>query len=850
MSRFLVFAPVILCSLFVFFLSACVNPWMESVFNLNTITFNTNGGNDIAQQKLLRGEHISKPNNPYRINYIFTGWFSDYELTSEWNFSDIPQQSMTLFASWIPGEGTAILTGIEIINQPKLVYMHGDSLDLTDLVLRLNYDDDSFVNVPFANFSARGITTAPAHGTILTRSLNGDFVHNGMPVSVLFSDILAQTQNLVVEKAVIQSITFPQASPLEYLQDLFYSQLTGGTTSSGNSLGTFAWADSSIVPVIVNSGFEVIFTPNDTDNYDWSAVSLTSIVQITVLPSLITSVNISITSPAKDAAPSLTAVNNAVIAGQFTMGSVTWTTTNSSWTQGSNFLGDTVYTAQVVLTAGDNFEFAGNPSITIGGQPGTVTAQSASSITISRTFNATLSNVVIDLSVQNAASIQLNYVHGQQLALSSISVMLIFIDGNNSVIPYSDFDDWNIGVNYPHNTALRRHLHNGHEIEITYSDITRAVGTLIVNPKPLTIESVTHTMQYTGSTAAEIDPHLVVLGGFVDNEGSLVHVGSMTANYTSANAGTTSMNITDVQLTGERNGNYTIITPVSINAIGGITKAAGSAAASIITEIIPAARTVNVSVTFNNNEQTAEFIILEGIQPPDVNAVWINEGSLSHSFIDLEPGKLFTIFTRSRENNNYETGAFAEVTDITFYSVIFHVNGGSAVAPQTLYAAHHLNEINNIVEKPVPDPQRTGFEFVSWYRDASFEHEWDFDTAVTGNLTLYARWQALHSIDIGVGFMPDGGFTISPAVPPVIYRYASPTEFNVTLINLPEGFTSIEWRVNGILLNEGNPMQTSFVISALDARVNQIGKKLLNIIVIRNGIPQSVSVEFEVRLEM
>ncbi|MGI6031380.1 MAG: S-layer homology domain-containing protein [Eubacteriales bacterium] len=57
-------------------------------------------------------------------------------------------------------------------------------------------------------------------------------------------------------------VTFPTATPLRYGQPLSESQLEGG---SGD--GTFAWADGTIIPTVVNSGYEVIFTPTNP-NYN------------------------------------------------------------------------------------------------------------------------------------------------------------------------------------------------------------------------------------------------------------------------------------------------------------------------------------------------------------------------------------------------------------------------------------------------------------------------------------------------------------------------------------------------------------------------------------------------------
>ncbi len=84
---------------------------------------------------------------------------------------------------------------------------------------------------------------------------------------------LSQTVNITVHKAT-PDITFPTAGELTYGQPLSDSELSGG---SGD--GSFAWESPATIPAVVNSGYIVVFTPNDTDNYN----TVTQVVAITVL---------------------------------------------------------------------------------------------------------------------------------------------------------------------------------------------------------------------------------------------------------------------------------------------------------------------------------------------------------------------------------------------------------------------------------------------------------------------------------------------------------------------------------------------------------------------------------------
>ena len=82
---------------------------------------------------------------------------------------------------------------------------------------------------------------------------------------------------LTITKAAAPEIQWPTAAALTYGQKLSDSTLT-----SQDENGTFAWQDGSIVPTVKNNGYVVVYTPKDTDNYDYSTVTLTETIPVTV----------------------------------------------------------------------------------------------------------------------------------------------------------------------------------------------------------------------------------------------------------------------------------------------------------------------------------------------------------------------------------------------------------------------------------------------------------------------------------------------------------------------------------------------------------------------------------------
>jgi len=74
------------------------------------------------------------------------------------------------------------------------------------------------------------------------------------------------------------AVTFPTSGVITYGQRLSESALTGKTGD-----GIFTWKDPDTFPPVQNAGYEVVFTPNDTANYDYSSIELERIVTVTVV---------------------------------------------------------------------------------------------------------------------------------------------------------------------------------------------------------------------------------------------------------------------------------------------------------------------------------------------------------------------------------------------------------------------------------------------------------------------------------------------------------------------------------------------------------------------------------------
>jgi uncharacterized repeat protein (TIGR02543 family) len=69
---------------------------------------------------------------------------------------------------------------------------------------------------------------------------------------------------------------------------------------------------------------------------------------------------------------------------------------------------------------------------------------------------------------------------------------------------------------------------------------------------------------------------------------------------------------------------------------------------------------------------------------------------------------------------------------IGLLTVSFEVNGGSTVAAQSIVKGEKL-------ARPA-DPSKSGNAFDGWFQDATFAKTFDFETPITADVTLYAKW--------------------------------------------------------------------------------------------------------------
>ena len=67
---------------------------------LVTVTFDSQGGSEVASQTVTVGTVLTRPADPTRSGYSFQGWYTTADGDTEWNFDNPVPEDMTLYAHW------------------------------------------------------------------------------------------------------------------------------------------------------------------------------------------------------------------------------------------------------------------------------------------------------------------------------------------------------------------------------------------------------------------------------------------------------------------------------------------------------------------------------------------------------------------------------------------------------------------------------------------------------------------------------------------------------------------------------------------------------------------------------
>lgn len=84
-------------------------------------------------------------------------------------------------------------------------------------------------------------------------------------------------------------------------------------------------------------------------------------------------------------------------------------------------------------------------------------------------------------------------------------------------------------------------------------------------------------------------------------------------------------------------------------------------------------------------------------------------------------------------NGKWDSKVSSAKVNGKMYTIKFNTTGGSKIASKLVWPG-------KAVSKPAKNPKRKGYLFAGWYKGKSGKAKWSFNTKITKNTTIYAKW--------------------------------------------------------------------------------------------------------------
>ena len=174
----------------------------------------------------------------------------------------------------------------------------------------------------------------------------------------------------------------------------------------------------------------------------------------------------------------------------------------------------------------------------------------------------------------------------------------------------------------------------------------------------------------------------------------------------------------------------------------------------------------------------------------DISGLTAQNVSLDRSIMDM--------FEENVIDDETFSGTYM-LGDAMQYTVTFETNGGSAIQPVLVGGG-------GVAKEPAA-PTKAYFAFAGWYSDSGLTQAFDFNTPITGDITLYAKWTPspvsgmfLMTIDLNGGTNVTSSPLISE-VPANVTMYFT-DDLNGQVIP-PSGKVLAGYEINGVPYNPG-----------------------------------------------
>lgn len=137
--------------------------YAKYVDTLYEVTFESNEGSVVPVAKVEGGTKVVQPADPTREGFRFIAWFTDSELTTEFDFNTVVSSNLTLYAKWgsLAPESVSIV-GADVISVGQTAtYTATTNPETSDQTVVWSVSDELV-----ATISEEGVLTAVGYGTV------------------------------------------------------------------------------------------------------------------------------------------------------------------------------------------------------------------------------------------------------------------------------------------------------------------------------------------------------------------------------------------------------------------------------------------------------------------------------------------------------------------------------------------------------------------------------------------------------------------------------------------------------------------------------------------------------------
>ncbi len=168
--------------------------------------------------------------------------------------------------------------------------------------------------------------------------------------------------------------------------------------------------------------------------------------------------------------------------------------------------------------------------------------------------------------------------------------------------------------------------------------------------------------------------------------------------------------------------------------------------------------------------------------------------------VTATPGTFYGFVENTEHENRVATGEIAPDGSLVLklyydrveFTVAFESNGGSSVDSATAFYGNSITE---------PDaPEKIGYDFEGWFTDSVFANEFDFNSEINEDITLYAKWAPSDGVTYTVEFyqqMVDG--LDYEKVSEVMMPGTTGENVEAVVSEIPEGFELNETAADAVM---------------------------------------------------